>query len=58
MKFTILSAAMDLFKRWNVKISLNGKTYSYELNEHDYQKAIKEYRRENYKVAINILKGG
>lgn len=58
MKFTILSATMDLFKNWNVKISLNDKTYSYRLSEPDYQRMEKEYRRENYKVAINILKGG
>jgi len=57
MEYTILACTQDMFHNWNVKILLNGKTYSYNLNDHDYQRAMKEYNRNNLKVAMRLLKG-
>lgn len=58
MKFTILSAEMDLFAIWSVKILISKKTYLYRVSGKDYQSMAKEYGSGNHKAAINILLKG
>lgn len=58
MKFKILQATKDLFGIWQVETAINGHKYIYNVNDHDYNKAMQLYRKGGYGRALNILKEG